>query len=87
MGKYRNNLSKNDGFNINNSNYIINIKSGEVREEKVKVYRYCWQCGASLPEGSTEPFCNDYDNYCRSTYYQEQRKESEACYREFMGKD
>ena len=84
MGTNRNNS---ENLSKLNSNYIININSGEVREEKMKVYRYCWQCGKELPEGSTEPFCNDYDNYCRSVYYQELRKESEICYREWLGRD
>lgn len=87
MGINRNNLSKNDKFNENNSNYIININTGEVRKEKVKVYRICWKCGASLPEGSVEPFCNDYDNYCRNEYYRENAREIDSVWREITGRD
>ena len=74
-------------INDKNSNYIININSGEVREEKMKVYRYCFQCGKELPEGSTEPFCNDYDNYCRSVYYAENAREIDSVWREIRGID
>jgi len=65
------NNQKNYDANDNNCNYIININTGEVRKEKVKVYLYCWKCGRNLPNGSVEPFCNDYDNYCRNEYYKE----------------
>lgn len=69
------------------NNIIINTKDNTYREIKVKTFKYCWQCSKELPEGSTEPFCNDYDNYCRNEYYAEQRKEADACYREWIGEN
>ncbi len=84
MGKYRNNS---ENLSKLNSNYIININTGVVREEKVKTYKWCFQCGKELPEGSLEPFCNDYDNYCRNQYYTENAREIDSVWREIVGRD
>ncbi len=66
--------------NINNT-FNNNIK---MFEQPVKVYKWCWTCGKQLPEGSTNPFC---DFGCLSAYGAELRKESEACFNEWCGRD
>lgn len=61
-----------------------NIDNIKLVEQPVKVYKWCWTCGKQLPEGSTSAFC---DFGCLSAYGAELRKESEACFREWRGKD
>jgi hypothetical protein len=53
-----------------------------VREKK---FRYCFQCGKELEDGSNlEFFC---DQWCRSEYCAEIRNEEYARYNEFRGID
>jgi len=72
----------NNKENVNiNSTYNNNIK---MVERPVKVYTYCWQCGVILEPPSPVPFC------CwehQQEYYAEQRKEADACFREWCGRD
>lgn len=66
------------GRKVNNND--INIKEIVT----VKTYTYCIKCGRDFSEPSIDHFCDDY---CRSEYYQELAKESDACYREWIGRD
>ena len=69
--------------NINN-NIIINLNKNTYREEEPKKYLYCWKCCSDLKEPSLIPFCDDS---CRNEYYRELRKEADACFNEFCGRD
>ena len=71
----------------NNQNSNINIVKIKMVERPVKTFKYCWKCGKQLPEGSLEPFCNDYDNYCRNQYYTENAREIDSVWREIRGID
>jgi len=71
--------------NIDNANKNKNnINTYGEFEVKEKVFRYCFKCGKELPEGSSDKFC---DFYCRSEYYAEIRKEADACFNQWCGKD
>jgi len=74
-------VNNNQNSNINNSNYNSNIR---MVERPAKVYTYCWQCGSTLEPPSLNPFC------CwehQQEYYAEQRKEADACFNEWRGKE
>lgn len=72
MEKFHKNLE------ISNINIHNNIKEIVT----VKTYKYCIKCLKDLPEDSLEPWC---DQYCKNEYFAEQRKEADACYREWCG--
>lgn len=78
MEENRNILSNNkENSNINNT-YKDNIK---MVERPVKIYKWCWKCGVTLDAPSPTPFC------CwehQQEYYAEQRKEADACFREWL---
>lgn len=57
-----------------------NINTKEKKEKKEKTYKYCEKCGKQLEEESTSEFC---DQWCRSEYFSEIRRENDARYREF----
>jgi len=76
-------VNNKENSNINNT-YLDNIK---MVERPVKTFKYCWKCGKQLSEGSLEPFCNDYDNYCRNQYYAENAREIDSVWREIRGID
>lgn len=63
--------------NESNKNENINVS------EKQRVYKYCEKCGKQLEEESTLEFC---DQWCRSEYFSEIRRENDALYREFSGR-
>lgn len=68
-------METNQSKNIN-----INKYTDKYKEAKDKVYKYCSKCGRQLEEGSTSEFC---DQWCRSEYFAEIRRENDARYREF----
>lgn len=61
----------------------INHNNINTKEEKEKICKYCEKCGKQLEEGSTSEFC---DQWCRSEYFSEIRRENDALYREFTGR-
>lgn len=74
MKQEQNNFNQHkQSSNINNS---INIEN--------KNYTYCIKCGVRFTTPSPTPFC-DWD--CRREYYQEIKKENDALFGEWIGRD
>jgi len=73
-----------DNININNDRVIDTYIDGDIKGiVTVKTYSYCYKCLKDMPP-STDPFCCWE---CQQDYYAEQRKELDACYREWMRGD
>ena len=57
---------------------------GKIKEQKVKLYTYCIKCGKDFETPTPDNFCCWE---CRKEYFQEERKEMDTCFGEWVGKD
>lgn len=64
-----------------------NIKSkykSNKKNNKEKLYLFCIKCGRDFESPSLSQFC---DFGCCQEYYQEIRRENDACFGEWIGRD
>jgi hypothetical protein len=84
MAKKVNN-NENNNINVDEQNIENTYINGNLKRiVTVKVYKYCIKCGKSFDAPSPISFCDDY---CKNEYFSEIRKESDACFNEWCGKD
>jgi hypothetical protein len=75
----------NNNINFNNLHKDeLNTYKRNEQEKEPKMFSYCWKCLRDFDEPTTVPFC---DFRCYQEYCQEERKELDACFGEFLGRD